>query len=272
MAVALGVASALVERRIVVPLARRLVARNEIRQRRLWGVCDVHAGGAQILDHAGARGLVQVLQRRPAESSAGRRRPPPRAGGELRHLQELQRLRELVEIDARAFLQLTDIAFGERAQARGQRAQLSAGRSRARSGPCRSRAARTADAASRRRASSGRCWRARRRCAWRSRRRSAWSARSGGAPRRRLASVCGRREPRGRGPTMASGSSGWTPSRAMEGRRENGYEHARNITLGWQRGKGAYVPDAVQRAAISAPSRLWRNGAPLIRDRINVGV
>ena len=48
--------------------------------------------------------------------------PGPPAGGEPRHLQKLQRLAELLGIDALALLQLADVALGERVEARRKRA------------------------------------------------------------------------------------------------------------------------------------------------------
>ena len=64
---------------------------------------------------------------------------------ELRHLEKLQRLAELLGIDARALLQLADVAFGERGEARGQRAQPQLGaRTRTRDGVGRARRERVA--------------------------------------------------------------------------------------------------------------------------------
>ncbi len=62
-------------------------------------------------------------------NSSGSARSPtrrlwPAAGGELRHLQKLQRLAELVGIDALALFELADVALRERVEARGQRAAL----------------------------------------------------------------------------------------------------------------------------------------------------
>ena len=95
------------------------------------------------------------------------RRPAPRpaAGGELRHPQELQRLAELVGIDALALLQLADVALGERVEALRRACGAAAARSPAGSASGRWRAAQTAAASSRRRAPSGRCWRGSPRCA-----------------------------------------------------------------------------------------------------------
>ncbi len=116
----------------------------------------------------------------------------------------------------------------------------SASRRRGRAAPCRSRAAQTAGAAICRRASSGRCWRGRRRSSPRSRRRSAWSASMSRRTAATFASVCGRREPRGRGPSTgagpSAGRSGRTPRRIMEGRacfisRLYSYSRAEAIAL-----------------------------------------
>ena len=116
----------------------------------------------------------------------------------------------------------------------------SAARRRARSAPYRSRAAQTAGAAICRRASSGRCWRGRRRSSPRSRRRSAWSASISRRTAATFASVCGRREPRGRDPSTGAGPSarrsGLTLRRIMEGRarfitRLYSYSRAEAIAL-----------------------------------------
>ena len=96
----------------------RRAALDEIGQRLAGRAGDVDAASAQVRDHARTR-LRGEHARRPL---AARLPAAARTLGELRHLEDFERLAQLREIDARARLQLAHRALGQRMEPCGQRA------------------------------------------------------------------------------------------------------------------------------------------------------
>lgn len=125
-AVAAGFAAAAAPAGLASLLGRRFAVGKEVLDGGARGAVQVHVAHDKLHDRApgpdiffdwvpafdafcvGTNGLSEA-------------RAMARPRGELRHLQQLQRLGELVGVDARRLLQLADVAFGERVEARRQR-------------------------------------------------------------------------------------------------------------------------------------------------------
>src|SRR5581483_10803624 len=95
-----------------IPLGRAFAVGEEVLDRRARGAGEVDAGRTQLDDRAPEFLRLGNIAHPP---------PGPAAGGELRHLEKLQRLAELVGIDAGALLELANVALRERVEARRER-------------------------------------------------------------------------------------------------------------------------------------------------------